>query len=399
MKEGGCMRSILLVDDEKKILSSLSRAFFDTDYDIYTANGGEEALELLETQEVDLIISDMRMPVMDGYELLSKVKEKYPRTIRVIMSGYAEEQTIIQALVRNIGKIYILKPWNNEEVLRYVEQLFVTEDMLRSKELLALINNIDELPTISESYQKILSLLNSDVSVKEIAEEIGKDFAISSKLLQIVNSAFFGVKTGSIQQVAVYLGLQNIRHLILSTSVLNSMSGLQMNETEYKMLWDHAFRTNIILSFLYENFLHQKLPETAISAGLLHNIGWAIINQLPKKGLAALMQKQKETNKSIVELEIEEFQISHQEIGAYLLNWWELPFPIVEAALYHHDPLNENILHPELVSCVHIAQKYAWNWMGHQEFTPFFQETFARIDVSQEAFEKGLQDVLYKKER
>ncbi len=393
------MRSILLVDDEKKILSSLSRAFFDTDYDIYTANSGEEALELLETQEVDLIISDMRMPVMDGYELLSQVKEKYPRIIRVIMSGYAEEQTIIQALVRNIGKIYILKPWVNEEVLKYVEQLFITEDMLRSKELLSLINNIDELPTIAESYQKILSLLSSDVSVKEIADEIGKDFAISSKLLQIVNSAFFGVKTGSIQQVAVYLGLQNIRHLILSTSILNSMSNFQMNESEYKMLWDHAFRTNTILSFLYENLLHKKLPETSISAGLLHNIGWAIINQLPKNGLNSLAQKAKEENLSIVDLEMEMFQISHQEIGAYLLNWWELPFPIVEAALYHHAPLNENILHPELVCCVHIAQKYAWNWIGQQEYTPFFPETFARIGVTQEAFEKALEEILYAKER
>lgn len=392
------MRRILLVDDEKQILQSLTRAFFETDYDIYTAGSGAEALELLQTQEVDLVISDMRMPFMDGYELLRQIKTKYPKVIRVIMSGYSEERTIIKALVRNIAKIYILKPWNNEKLLQYVEQLFVTEDILNSNQLLALINGIEEFPTLPESYQRILTLIQDEANMKIIADEIGKDFAISSKLLQVVNSAFFGVKTGSIHQVVVFLGLQNITSLILSTSIITASNDFHIDAQDYKLLWSHALHTNVILSFLYEKFLHKNLPETALSAGLLHNIGLVIADKLKITNFFAAIRRSHEEPVNVLDMELEELLVTHQEVGAYLLSWWELPFPIVEAALYHHRPFDPNIVHSELVASVHIAQKYAWELLGEKGLTPFYPEVFDLIEVSQAEFEQGLAEELGKVE-
>ena len=99
------MKTILIVDDEVPILKALSRVFFDTDYQILTAENGDDALKLLRAHKVDLVLSDMRMPLMDGYELLSIVKQLYPATIRVILSGYSEEKTIFKGLVHNIAQI------------------------------------------------------------------------------------------------------------------------------------------------------------------------------------------------------------------------------------------------------------------------------------------------------
>ncbi len=107
------MKKIPIVDDEVQILKALSRVFFDTDYAIFTAESGQAALSLLEQHEIDLVISDMRMPLMDGYELLSKVKETYPDIIRIILSGYADESTVFKAILHNIAKFYLLKPWHN----------------------------------------------------------------------------------------------------------------------------------------------------------------------------------------------------------------------------------------------------------------------------------------------
>ena len=154
------MKTILLVDDEMQILKALSRTFFDTDYEIITASGGEEALQILEKTKVDLIISDMRMPLMDGYEFLKIAKERQPDAIRIILSGYSDEMTIFKAIFHNIAKIYFLKPWNNEELLKRIVQLFETEEQLKSKNILQLINNI-ELPTIQSSYEKILFMIEN----------------------------------------------------------------------------------------------------------------------------------------------------------------------------------------------------------------------------------------------
>jgi HD-like signal output (HDOD) protein len=384
------MKRILLVDDEVQILKSLSRAFFDTDYDILTAENGEAALKILEENEVNLVISDMRMPIMDGYELLSRIKSKHPKVMRVILSGYSEEQCIIKALIRNIAKVYIFKPWNNEELLQCIKQLFVTEDLLNSSDLLLLINNLDEIPTIQASYNRLLYMIENDEDIKKISEEIEKDFAISTKILQVVNSAYYGLKTGSILQACIYLGLQNIRNLVLSTSIINAINVSHFEQHYFDILWKHALLTNRLLSFLYQKLLHKKMPEAALSAGLLHNIGILIMRKQLFGQYSSFKKANENVQCSILDIELAEFKVTHQEVGGYLLSWWELPFPIVEAALFHHRPFDPNIVNTELVSCVHIAQRYAWDIMNEPEFTPFFPEVFERVGINQQEFEEKI---------
>lgn len=109
---------ILCVDDEKNVLRALQRLFMDEDYEILTASNGAEALELLTEQQksVQLVISDYRMPGMDGVEFLKQVNERWPATIRIVLSGYADTASVVDAI--NEGQIYkfIPKPWNDEEL-------------------------------------------------------------------------------------------------------------------------------------------------------------------------------------------------------------------------------------------------------------------------------------------
>jgi len=126
------MKKILIVDDEVQILKAMSRLFMEKDYEIYTAENGMSALTLLANTEIDLIISDMRMPLMNGNELLSTVKEKYPKIIRIILSGYADEKSMFKALLHNVAKLYIFKPWKNAELLFYS---FLRSSKLRLKSI------------------------------------------------------------------------------------------------------------------------------------------------------------------------------------------------------------------------------------------------------------------------
>jgi len=114
-------KRILIVDDEESVLNTLKRLFRNKPYDIFTALSGEEGLALLNEQSVDLIISDMRMPRMDGAEFLSTVKERYPLTERILLTGYSDMDAMTKAI--NVGGIYgyLSKPWDIEQLLSLVE--------------------------------------------------------------------------------------------------------------------------------------------------------------------------------------------------------------------------------------------------------------------------------------
>jgi two-component system response regulator HupR/HoxA len=107
--------TVLFVDDEERVLSSLQRGLLDEPYNTLFANSGKEALEILKQQEVHVIVTDMRMPEMGGLELLRIVKEDYPHIIRMVLSGYTEVSTVLTAI--NQGEVYkyITKPWRLEE--------------------------------------------------------------------------------------------------------------------------------------------------------------------------------------------------------------------------------------------------------------------------------------------
>jgi DNA-binding NtrC family response regulator len=108
-------RTILFVDDEEKILKSLERGFLDEPYQTLFATSGKAALEILESHEVHVLVTDMRMPEMSGIELLRIVKEKYPHIVRLVLSGYTQVGTLLTAI--NQGEIFkfITKPWKLEE--------------------------------------------------------------------------------------------------------------------------------------------------------------------------------------------------------------------------------------------------------------------------------------------
>jgi CheY-like chemotaxis protein len=122
-------RTLLLVDDEVAIISALKRLFRRDGYQLLTAHSGAEALELLATHPVDVIVSDQRMPGMTGVEFLRRTKALHPDTIRMTLSGFADLQSIIDAV--NEGAIYkfLMKPWDDSRLREHVAQAFAQKEL------------------------------------------------------------------------------------------------------------------------------------------------------------------------------------------------------------------------------------------------------------------------------
>jgi len=130
-------RTVLFVDDEEKVLSCLEGGLLDEPYKTLFANSGKEALEILEQNEVQVVVTDMRMPEMDGLELLKTVKKEYPHIIRMILSGYADIKTLLGAI--NQGEIFrfVTKPWDFEKEFKpVVRQAIDYYDLHSEREML-----------------------------------------------------------------------------------------------------------------------------------------------------------------------------------------------------------------------------------------------------------------------
>ncbi|MCK4223589.1 MAG: response regulator [candidate division Zixibacteria bacterium] len=113
---------ILIVDDEENILSALKRLFRRENYQIFTAESGEEGLKILDEHEVDLIISDLKMPSMNGVEFLTKAKQKNSDALRIMLTGHADLKSVIDAIDQGEVYRFLLKPWNNEELKMTIKQ-------------------------------------------------------------------------------------------------------------------------------------------------------------------------------------------------------------------------------------------------------------------------------------
>jgi DNA-binding NtrC family response regulator len=128
--------AILFVDDEKSILETLRRLFRKSNYQCHFAQSGREALEILENNVIDIVVSDMKMPEMTGDQLLKEVSERFPETIRIVLSAFAEDDIVMNAI--NQGRIwgFIHKPWNNQELLQTIEHAVFTQQVVAERALL-----------------------------------------------------------------------------------------------------------------------------------------------------------------------------------------------------------------------------------------------------------------------
>jgi len=167
-------RTILLVDDEINIVSALKRALHRDGYTILTANSGEDGLALMAKQEVGVIISDQRMPHMTGVEFLRKVKLLYPKTLRIVLSGYTELESVTSAI--NEGAIYkfLTKPWDDDLLRDNIREAFQYYEM--EQENLRLTKEL-------QSANDELSRLNQSLE-KKVADKT-REIVHSSNLLQI----------------------------------------------------------------------------------------------------------------------------------------------------------------------------------------------------------------------
>jgi two-component system, NtrC family, sensor kinase len=182
---------ILFIDDEVNILRALERVFLDEDYEILTAGSAGEALDTLSSiSPVQVVVSDYRMPLMNGVELLRTVREKWPETVRAILSGYADMEAVVSAI--NDGQIYrfIPKPWNDDELRMTIAAAIKQHQRLRKEILYAenMQKKIDDLERENSFLVQRLALADDGIASREILDNLPVGIVVLDGTMKIVQS-------------------------------------------------------------------------------------------------------------------------------------------------------------------------------------------------------------------
>ena len=351
---------VLFVDDEPNILSGLRRILRGqrNEWDMSFVESGQLAIETFVENPCDVIVSDMKMPGMNGAELLSQIQEKFPATIRIALSGETDSNMIYRCVQH--AHQYLAKPCDAEALVSAVQRAFTLRELLHDDKLEEIVADMTSLPSMPEHYQKIMEEMQSDdPSLQKVGQIIETDVAMSAKILQLVNSAFFGLARhlSSPAEAAMYLGVDVLKSLVLTTGVFSQFEGENIDAVALKRIWNSSNE----LGPLAKEIAAQQSDQTIISdyalmGGLMADIGKLVMaSNFPDK-FAAVELGVTESGKRDFELEQELIGHSHCDVGAYLVGLWGLPNPVVECVAYHHSPVACVASGFSALSAVHIAE-------------------------------------------
>jgi HD-like signal output (HDOD) protein len=343
---------IVFVDDEVNILDGMRRAFHGMrgEWSMEFLPSGVAALESLRKAAADVIVSDMRMPGMDGWQLLAEVKRLYPQTVRLVLSGQADATSVMRAV--GTAQRYLAKPCATETVKAAIAQTQMLRQLLSSDRLAELVGAVGMLPSAPTAFQDLLTCLQDPTaSLGDVARLIGRDVAMTANIMKLVNSAFFGSRRPivSAERAVAYLGMDTIGALVLGHSVFKVGARSGIAGFDWEQLWQHSLLTGSAARViaLTENLSMGEADE-AFLAGVLHDVGKVVfatkaatVSNVPG-GCDDLMAN---------------MEGHHAEVGAYLLGLWGFPNPIVEAVAFHHAPSLVAEKGLSLAGIVHIADR------------------------------------------
>ena len=372
-------KRILFVDDEPMVLRGLQRTLrkMREVWDMAFASSAQEALAILDNNPMDVIISDMKMPEMDGTELLAQVKQRHPHVVRLILSGHVEQETTIKSV--RFAHQCLSKPCDVEVLKQTLAKLFALRDILSDESIKKIVSQIESLPSLPAIYTQIMAEMQSDdPSIKNVGAIISRDISMTAKILQVVNSVFFGLpqKISNPQQAVMLLGLETIKSLVLSVKIFSEFSQKKNSWFNLDAIFNHSISVSTHAKAIVKSEkMNQEVINYSLMAGLLHDLGKLILATNFKDTYRQLLTESQNSTHELWELEYETFGTTHAEIGAYLMGLWNLENPIIEAIAFHHCPTKSVSTQMGLLAAVHVA-----NALDHAEGLPQDQQMDLQYD-------------------
>jgi response regulator RpfG family c-di-GMP phosphodiesterase len=240
------------------------------EWEMFFVSSGSEALAVLANNPIDVVVSDMRMPDMDGAELLEKVIKLYPSTVRIILSGYSDEQMLLRSV--KTAHQFISKPCDVNTIKQIITKACILREKLSDGNLLDVVTSIKDLPSLPSLYQSLVNEMeSSDPSLKKIAEIIAQDLTMTARVLQLVNSSFFGLasKVTHPGQAVALLGINTLKALVLNIHFFSAFYPRPSAKFSAEHLWKHSLMVGNGARLI----IHLESPDPKLEEKAMRNAG------------------------------------------------------------------------------------------------------------------------------
>jgi HD-like signal output (HDOD) protein/CheY-like chemotaxis protein len=356
------MKRIVFVDDEVRILEGLRRLMRSLrhEWDMEFYDSPLAALEQFETAPADVVVSDIRMPAMDGAEFLTEVQKRWPATIRIVLSGQCDRDVVFRAV--RPSHQFLTKPCNPDLLRSTLARLKELRERVINDNIRSQISAITSLPVAGSNYHKLVNLLSSgNPSINDVAEIMASDVGLAAKVMQLVSSNFFGTQQPLCMpfQAVQRLGIEVIRSLVLECDLFSP------NTFEPELTpWVEFYEKLCLAIALAAQRIaeHETQDESVIVtsylAGLFAKIGIAIFVSVDAAKYRQILRLAFEETSRLMDVEHQNYGVTRNEAGAYLLALWGLPSSVVEPIIYPDVPAKsqESAFGP--VTAVHVAQRF-----------------------------------------
>jgi HD-like signal output (HDOD) protein/CheY-like chemotaxis protein len=324
---------VLFVDDEPLVLRSIDRALRTrkVTWEARFVESGTAALELLGAERFDVVIADLRIPDLDGVEILSFVQRAYPKIARVVLSGQVGTDDCLRAM--RVAHQCMAKPCNVDTLRRVIHRLSNNQQLLGDSELATTAARLSCLPSPPRIHFEVCAAIAHGAGLAEIARIIDGDVAITAKLIQVVNSAFFtqGTQVTTVQRALSVLGTDVVRGLLLGVEVFRAFEGSPGGLARTEALREHSKS----VAQLARALAPRELAGDAYVAGMLHDIGDLVLATLDRAPAHLA---------------------DHARAGGFLLGLWGIDDPVVAAITHHHDPGAIPDGDARLVDLLHVSE-------------------------------------------
>lgn len=311
---------VLFVDDEVNVLSGLRRMLFDRDaWTVHVASSARDGLDVLAHVDVDVVVSDMRMPEMDGVTFLTEVAARWPQCSRLILSGQTDELAARRAL--GVAHQLLAKPCLPEVLVATLTRLEATRARITDPALRRLIGGLDRLPVLPVSHDTLVrQLADPTTALVDVLRSVACDPSAATRVLQVANAPFFGVgsRVVGVERAFGRLGSALVGDIIGDGRIPT------LDDPHAERIFEHSLQVAAVTAALVPD-----APDEAHLVGLLHDAGLLVARiGNPNVEFDALGGPTDERA---------QLGATHAEIGAYCLGQWGLPEPVVDAVRRHHD--------------------------------------------------------------
>jgi HD-like signal output (HDOD) protein len=331
---------ILFFNVDQNFKPILKKTFDDAGVIVFES-GDLKAEKIIENEKIGIVLCDCDTEYNDSVRLLTHVREKNSSIYRIAILKTEMHKKAVFLVFKGIANSTLEKPHGLVDLMSHILHIFEIRKILEDKQLLELLSQIENLIALPQTYYKFAQALEKNRPISEIVDILENDISISTKILQIANSAFFREKKiASLENAVKYLGQHNVKNIV-TIFCYNSTEKLEAPQNQvFKAIIKHSVRVNRELFSSYELRTGEKLSSSFATVGLTHDIGKIILLKYLPDRFNEIIQFQENNPKEDFfgsEINLGYGGCSHAEMGAYFLDLWNLPKENVQTSLYHHD--------------------------------------------------------------